>query len=183
MSLKHGLLGLLNYGEMSGYELNKAFKESLHFFWQAQTSQIYRELSTMEKSGWLTSKIIFQTDKPNKKMYCLTDSGRTELKNWLFQDNFESEFQVRSIFLMKLFFSDIKNTEENIAMFKAYREKCIKELEDLERTDTIIEHYEQKVDEKKAAVYWGLTARFGEIHLRACLDFANEAIKTLEELL
>ena len=26
MSLKHGLLGLLNYGSMTGYELDKAFK-------------------------------------------------------------------------------------------------------------------------------------------------------------
>jgi PadR family transcriptional regulator AphA len=183
MSLKHGLLGLLNYGEMSGYELNKAFKESLHFFWQAQTSQIYRELNAMEKSGWLTSNIVFQADKPNKKMYCLTDTGKAELETWLFQNSFDNEFQVRSIFLMKLFFSGIKNTEENIAMFKAYREKCIEELEDLKRTNNIIEHYEQKVEEKQAAVYWGLTARFGEIHLKACLDFADEAIKTLEALL
>ena len=39
MALKQGLLGLLNYGEMTGYELAKAFNDSLSFFWQAQTSQ------------------------------------------------------------------------------------------------------------------------------------------------
>ena len=37
MALKQGLLGLLNYGEMTGYELAKAFNDSLSFFWQAQT--------------------------------------------------------------------------------------------------------------------------------------------------
>ena len=41
--LKHGILGLLNYGSMTGYEINKAFKDSLSYFWNAQTSQIYRE--------------------------------------------------------------------------------------------------------------------------------------------
>ena len=61
MSLKHGLLGLLNYGPMTGYELDKAFKASLSFFWQAKASQIYRELGTMEQNGWLTSKRIVQT--------------------------------------------------------------------------------------------------------------------------
>ncbi len=48
MALKQGLLGLLNYGEMTGYELAKAFNDSLSFFWQAQTSQIYRELNQLE---------------------------------------------------------------------------------------------------------------------------------------
>ena len=37
MSLKHGLLGLLNYGSMTGYELDKIFRDSLSFFWQAKT--------------------------------------------------------------------------------------------------------------------------------------------------
>ena len=54
MSLKHGLLGLLNYGNMTGYDIDRTFKDSLFLFWQAQTSQIYRELNTMEKLGWLT---------------------------------------------------------------------------------------------------------------------------------
>ena len=39
--LKHGILGLLNYGSMTGYEINKIFKDSLNYFWDAQTSQIY----------------------------------------------------------------------------------------------------------------------------------------------
>ena len=51
MALKQGLLGLLNYGEMTGYELAKAFNDSLSFFWQAQTSQIYRELNQLEAEG------------------------------------------------------------------------------------------------------------------------------------
>lgn len=32
MSLKHGLLGLLGYGNMTGYELNQTFEQSLGFF-------------------------------------------------------------------------------------------------------------------------------------------------------
>ena len=49
--LKHGILGLLNYGDMTGYEIKTAFEDSLNHFWHAQTSQIYRELQLLEKNG------------------------------------------------------------------------------------------------------------------------------------
>lgn len=182
MSLKHGLLGLLSYGQMTGYELDKAFKDSLFLFWQAQTSQIYRELNGMEKLEWLTSEIVFQTDKPNKKLYSITASGRQELKNWLTQNSLEHEFQTRSTFLMKLFFSGEKGLKENIKMLKEYKAKCLEELADLEKANDSIEHYKESITDKQNAVYWQLTARFGELHIHACHAFAEEAIRTLESL-
>ncbi len=33
--LKHGILGLLNYGDMTGYEISETFKNSLNYFWPA----------------------------------------------------------------------------------------------------------------------------------------------------
>ena len=30
--LKHGILGLLNYGDMTGYEIREIFNKSLNFF-------------------------------------------------------------------------------------------------------------------------------------------------------
>ncbi|WP_312942408.1 PadR family transcriptional regulator [Oscillibacter sp.] len=180
MSLKYGLLGLLNYNRMTGYDLDKTFKDSLFLFWQAQTSQIYRELNGMEKQGWLTSEIVFQTDKPNKKLYSITELGKQELQNWLAESSLENEFQTRSTFLMKLFFSGEKDIYENIKMLKEYRAKCLDELADLEKANNNIVQYSQ--DENRNAVYWRLTTRFGALHIKACHDFAEEAIKTLEDL-
>lgn len=183
MSLKYGLLGLLHYGQMTGYELDKTFKDSLFLFWKAQTSQIYRELKGMEKLGWITSEIIFQTEKPNKKLYSITDAGKKELDQWLAESCLENEFQTRSTFLMKLFFSGERDVKDNIAMLKEYQAKCLEELADLEKADESIDHYSQSYNEKRDAVYWRLTARFGALHIKACHDFAEEAIRTLEELL
>lgn len=183
MPLKHGLLGLLNYGPMTGYELDKTFKDSLNFFWQAQASQIYRELNAMEKLGWLSSEIIFQTDKPNKKLYSITGSGRAELLNWLAQNSLNNEFQVRSEFLMKLFFSGERNVDDNIAMLKDYRTRCAYGLAELEKADVNIEQYSENTNKSGESVYWSLTARFGKAYMNMCLDFADEAIKTLEGLL
>ena len=52
MSLAHGVLGFLNYGSMSGYDLAKAFSSSVQFFWNAQNSQIYLVLNKLEKQGF-----------------------------------------------------------------------------------------------------------------------------------
>ena len=76
--LKHGILGLLNYGDMSGYEIREAFKNSLNYFWTAQTSQIYRELCVLEKKGWITKQTVEQIGKPNKNICSITDEGRKE---------------------------------------------------------------------------------------------------------
>ena len=53
MSLQHGVLGFLNYGSMSGYDLAKAFSSSVQFFWNAQNSQIYLVLDKLEKQGFV----------------------------------------------------------------------------------------------------------------------------------
>lgn len=183
MSLKHGLLGLLNYGKMTGYELDKAFKDSLYLFWQAQTSQIYREINSMEKMGWLTSEIVIQTDKPNKKIYLITAQGKQELQNWLNESQLDKEFQTRSTFLMKLFFSSGKDITSNIEMLKEYKAKCLEELTNIEKTNDSIAYYNQDSHRNQDAIYWRLTARFGALHIKACHDFAQEAIETLEKLL
>ena len=94
MSLQHGVLGFLNYGSMSGYDLAKAFSSSVQFFWNAQNSQIYLVLDKLEKQGFVTHELIVQTDKPSKKLYSITDEGRTEFLRWLAAPNesISSEF-------------------------------------------------------------------------------------------
>ena len=48
MGLQHGILGFLNYGPCSGYELTKAIHSWLHFFLPAGISQIYHTLYILE---------------------------------------------------------------------------------------------------------------------------------------
>ena len=69
--LKHGILGLLNYGEMTGYEIMTAFRDSLQFFWMANTSQIYRELQNLKKNGFVTDRKVEQQSKPDKNIFWL----------------------------------------------------------------------------------------------------------------
>jgi len=182
MSLKHGLLGLLNYGEMTGYELDKAFKVSLNFFWQAQTSQIYRELTTMEKQGWLNSKIIPQVGKPNQKRYWLTDSGRLELNRWLDQDETEEALNVKNAFLMKLFFSANRPIADTVESLKTYQAQCEKTLLGLRQSGSVIQDYGSDLQDKRNMSYWGATASFGLSYLMMCSKWAEETINNLEAI-
>ena len=64
--LKYGILGLLNYQDMTGYEVMEVFRDSLRFFWSAQTSQIYREMQGMEKNGLGGAKIMAKAQTAKK---------------------------------------------------------------------------------------------------------------------
>ena len=85
--LKHGILGLINYHKMTGYEIMQTFRDSLNFFWNAQTSQIYRELQTLEAKKWVDKAVVEQQGKPDKNVYSITEEGRTELLRWLGDSN------------------------------------------------------------------------------------------------
>ncbi len=64
--LKHGILGLINNSDKTGYEIMTVSRDSLNPFQAAQTSQIYRELQTMEKNGWISQTHVMQTGKQDK---------------------------------------------------------------------------------------------------------------------
>ena len=113
--LKHGILGLISNGDKTGYEIKAVFRDSLNHFWAAQTSQIYRELQTMEKARWIRQTHVSQVGRPDKNVFSITPAGHDELVRWLREDNLPSGF--RNPFLMKTFFMGELPIEENIAFF------------------------------------------------------------------
>jgi len=153
MSLKYGLLGLLNYHDMTGYDLNKAFKTSAHSFWRAQTSQIYRELNAMEKEGWLTSQIKIQTDKPNKRIYSITKEGKDALLDWLSEDRTDENQCLQSSFIMQVFFAGERTLEENLKMIQSYRAACLRKLKELDAANHDIVFYKQFVGPEMRPFY------------------------------
>jgi PadR family transcriptional regulator, regulatory protein AphA len=92
MSLPHAILGFLRDQPMSGYDLKTdCFDKTVAHFWPADQAQIYRTLEIQE-------------DRPNRKVYHLTDEGRAELDRWLHVP--QSLPTHREPFLIQLFFAD-----------------------------------------------------------------------------
>ena len=131
MSLHYGLLGLLSYHDSTGYDLTKIFESSLNNFWHAQSSQIYRELKRMEESGWVSSHNKIQKGRPNKRIYTITEIGKTEFKKWMAKTKLEFE-NYHNIMQLRIFFGadDPKTT---LALLKEYEKKYKKAI----RTESI----------------------------------------------
>jgi len=84
MSLPHAILGFLQEQPLTGYDLKtQCFDVSVANFWPADQAQIYRTLDRLEEQGWATSELEIQRERPNRKVYRITEAGRAELLRWL----------------------------------------------------------------------------------------------------
>ena len=84
-TLAYALLGLLAAQPLSGYDLSQRMKRPVGFFWQARHSQIYPELARLEAQGMVTFQVIEQQDRPDKKVYTITEEGLKALRKWVTQ--------------------------------------------------------------------------------------------------
>lgn len=109
MSLAHAILGFLSHQPRTGYELKtECFDQSVGHFWPADQAQIYRTLDKLSEQGFVTSQLEIQGERPNRKVYHLTDAGRGELLEWL---NAPQDLPAyREPFLVQLYFAgDLPN--------------------------------------------------------------------------
>lgn len=181
MSLKMGLLGLLNYNSMTGYDLSKIFSDSLSFFWTATTSQVYRELTTMERDGWVTSEVEVQFSKPNKKVYSITELGKKKMFDWLTNHNIKEDNPGdRNPMLMKLFFGAEVPKEVMIEYLEKNKKFYEEKLAELEQAKEIID-YNDVEKSKDKAIYWRLCESYGEYYYKANLEWIKEALCMIKE--
>ncbi len=76
MSIRHGLLALLERGQMYGYQLRAAFEESTGATWPLNIGQVYTTLSRLERDGLVRS---LPESEAGQRPYEITDAGRADL--------------------------------------------------------------------------------------------------------
>jgi len=79
MALRNAVMAALLQGEASGYDLAKAFDATVADFWMSTPQQLYRELERMEAEGLVTARVVEQKRRPNKRLFSLTEAGRTAI--------------------------------------------------------------------------------------------------------
>ena len=183
MSLKYTLLGFLNYGPLTGYDLKKHMDNSTQFFWHARLSQIYPTLKRMEEDDWVESTIMPQEGKPDKKFYMITEKGRAALLSWL--DEFSSEIAPdKRPELLRFFFAGALE-KENILTHLRYQLALHRTQLQKYQTETAV-YIEDIVAEtglEREGVLWELTRQFGEEYERMYIAWLDKAIQTTEEKL
>lgn len=180
MSLKHALLGFLSYGPMTGYEIKKFFDVSVAHFWNAELSQIYPSLKQMEAEGLVEMRVQVQADRPNRKVYTITEDGRRELVDWLSRP--ASTDQVREPLMIKLFFGSALRREDLIRVLRHRVEELREATAMYERGCAIIENLANRIGLGHEAFFWNLTLDAAMAQNRAQIQWAEETIARLEQM-
>ena len=87
MNVRTLCLAILFETEASGYEIRKlSIEGDYSLFVEASFGSIYPALAKLEEEGLVTSRIETQEGRPAKKVYSITETGRQELMDSLFQE-------------------------------------------------------------------------------------------------
>jgi DNA-binding PadR family transcriptional regulator len=128
MSLRYGLLDLLAWEPMSGYDLSRYFAVSMGNVWPAQHSQIYPELAKL-----LTDGLITQTSEGprGRKVYQATPAGIDALRVWM-RDS-EPDYSIRNEALLRIFCLWVLPTDEALALLERDRAHYLERLDEMDR--------------------------------------------------
>ena len=183
MSLKHALLGLLTYHPMTGYEVKQFFDSSVQHFWNAELSQIYPTMKALEDQGLVEKHVEGQENRPNRKVYEITDAGRDELGSWLREPSMPAD--MRDPFLIKIFFGTevpvedvlvlLRRQMEEQQMIMGYADTVLRERIQHSKTETGHDH------DPRHAVFWTLTLEMAIAYRRAYIEWCEKSMHLLEE--
>ena len=176
----HAILGFLSYKPMSGYGLNRHLNESVRHFWPATQSQIYRTLGRMAARGWVRQELIEQRDRPDRKVYHVTDQGQAELHHWLTTPLRLSPS--REPWLIQVFFAHPLHDDQIIAIFGARADQIRERLALYQGLEPLIERRSGQVGSLRAGRMWQFTLEYGLSHLEWELQWIENAIEELPGL-
>lgn len=169
------ILGLLNHEDLSGYDIKKRIDNQIRHFWEVGYGQIYPTLAKLETEGLVTRRVSEISGGPEKNLYSITDKGRDVLKNWLLTSE-EKEYTKYEI-LLKLFFGSLATLEDNTNRIETFKSR---QIEKLEMMKLYKENLGRVLDKDEDHIFYYLTVMFGEKIYRAYIEWADEAVRLLE---
>lgn len=165
----------------SGYDLKKAFNQSLKNFWNAELSQIYPQLQKLEKDGLLTSKQVASTNGPPRRVYRRSDKGRRELLSWLLDGPNVGEERIS--YLAQVFFlSQLNDPAEAIAFMQELRDHMAAWLESLQEVERRWAAEDPRYPDNlpDGPFYQQLTLALGLKKVKCNVEWCDECIARLE---
>ncbi|EDX84983.1 transcriptional regulator, PadR family protein [Synechococcus sp. PCC 7335] len=157
MSLPYAILAALFNETCSGYDLVKRFNKSVECFWSASHQQIYKALARLEEDEQISSEKIEQENRPNKKLYTVTERGRQLLQAWIGQAEEEST-PLKSELLVKLSVGHAVPTETLLSMLEVYYQQ---HRERLKSYQGVARQYEQVPQMSRESQFQYLALRAG----------------------
>ena len=106
LTVEHALLGFIYERPAHGYEIYQQLSapDGLWQVWRLKQAQLYALLAKLEDNGYILADLQPQAARPPRKIYTLTDKGRTAFLRWLLTPVARGR-QMRIEFLSKLYFA------------------------------------------------------------------------------
>ncbi|HLY05652.1 MAG TPA: PadR family transcriptional regulator [Rhizomicrobium sp.] len=119
MDVRTICLGLLTHADATGYEIKKRFEEDgFGHFAEASFGSIYPALSRLTEEGLVSVREEAQEKRPDRKVYSITDKGRTRFLEALNRP--VQEDRNRSAFAFAMLFSHLLPRERVHALLESY---------------------------------------------------------------
>lgn len=201
MSLKYAILGLLDQGPKTGYEIKVYFRDTIKNFWNVSDGQLYPTLKNLVEEGLIAKREEKEEGGGTRQVYQITDWGKKAFLEWLRTPE-RSIPELKEPFLLKLLFFDrleedealrqidiqIRLTEDAIEEFKEIRNQYQKGVTGYQRTlldlGLIISEARLLFLKKlKDATQKGKLTRHEPLFNDAMIDLGKELAKQLLEVM
>ncbi|HHO76117.1 MAG TPA: PadR family transcriptional regulator [Deltaproteobacteria bacterium] len=123
------ILGFLMSGPKSGYKI-KHITGKLMMAYNLSLNQIYPALRKLEAGDLVKKEVVFQTGKPNKHVYSVTEKGSEMFLKSLTAPPTPIDYQLD--FLTRVFFFRFLPEDEMISQFEHEISSLEEQLEDLD---------------------------------------------------
>jgi PadR family transcriptional regulator, regulatory protein AphA len=179
MSLPHAILGFLRDQSQTGYDLKtQCFDQSVAHFWPADQAQIYRTLDKLMEQGFIEGRLEIQEERPNRKVYYLTEDGRGELERWLRTEQALPVY--REPFLVQLFFAQEMSNVEVLAQIQKQLDAHRALLDTYNRIE--IPDSENLPQIRKLLELRRMTLDYGKRAERASIEWLIQCMEKMKEL-
>jgi DNA-binding PadR family transcriptional regulator len=165
---------------MTGYEVKQFFDSSVQHFWNAELSQIYPTLKALEENGWVEMHVEQQQNRPNRKVYEITEGGHEEFARWVRSP--QSPADMRDPFLIKVFFGAELPIEDILVLLRRQKEE---EQKVLGFSETVlrekIREGVQKMNSTRHGLFWTLTLEMAIAYRKAYIEWCDRSMDLLEQ--
>ena len=171
---RYVLLGILNTGAYSGYDIKKGIERSIGHFWHESYGQIYPILRTLVQDDLATAHTETLPGRPARILYAITDRGRAELRQWL-SERIEALPVERNEFLLKLFFGAEVPLSVTLDHVRQHRRQAEGVLETFGEIQAML----TTAAPTSGTPFWLATLRYGQAQAEAVLKWCDETITYL----
>lgn len=168
MSVPLTLLGLLERAPSHGYDLKRDYDEFFGRGKQLPFGQVYATLGRLARDGKVTGGDAEPGDGPDRKRYAITDTGRSEVDEWL-AEPVEPEPHLQTVLFAKVTLALMlgKSAEKYLDTQRAAHMRRMQRLTELKRNGPLVD---------------ALLADHGLFHLEADLRWIDLTSARLAEL-